>query len=393
MRWRWAIAISLGCVAIAAAAAVWPGRLPLEGLLLRAVSMDQNFTSQKIPFDLQQLRRAVRLYAVILLLLASIIPWLFQLPRRFWSPLRSRLFEISMTLGCSSAILLLLMRTGYEGSWYPIQTLMTNPGAVPIFGHRLLWVWVADACRHLVPSLSYLQCYFLSQILSIFLTVMMIGRWSELFVGRSLRWTGQALLVAILGPTLTYYTFYDISIVFFFALGLFLLHQRQYFWFALAVGVATLNHENVLLLVIVAGIETFRRSFRLGILVTLGSLFLHVVSRVVMERAFPSSRIVDWHVWTNLVFPFIYPRLVLVGALALVFWWIAAATSWPDVEPFLRTAAVLFPLLLATTFVYGQINEARVFDALIPVVIGFILSFGKAKTWEANSNFREVGAA
>ena len=384
MPWRWALLISVGFLSVAITAALWSGALPLESVLLRVVAIDQNLTSGQMQFDLNQLRRAVELYVIVFSLFASFIPWLFVISGQTWSSVSERLFPIAMVLSCSSALFLLFWRLGYEGPWYPIEALMKHPGTVPIFGHRLLLVWLADLCQKLVPSLSYLQCYVLSQMLPIVSAVFMVGRWSELFIGRSLRWTGQVLLVAIMGPTLTYFTFYDFSIVFFYALSLYLLYRRHYIWFALAISVATLNHENALILIVIAGLETFRRSFRIGAAVTFGSLLLHLAVRFVMERAFPSGRIVDWHVWTNLVFPLIRPRLVIVGALALVFWWIVAALCWPAVEPFLRRAAVVFPFLLATDFVYGQINEARVFDASIPVLIAFILSFAKSKLIDAN---------
>lgn len=373
---RWPLLVSVAFLAVAVVAAIWRGPLPLESLLLRAVVNDQNLIDGQMKFDLNQLRQGVRLYIVFGALIAAMIVGLLLFSEHTWAFLRGKIFQLAIFLACSSALFLLLMR-GYQGPWYPIETLMKNPQAVPIFGHRLMWVWVANLCQKLVPSLTYLQCYFLSQIPPILLAVFVIGRWSGLFIGRSLGWIGQPLLVAIMGPTLSYYTFYDFSIVFFYGLCLLLLYERRYVWFAIGVGVATFNHENALLLIVVAALETFLRNRRVCAWLTLSSLFLHLAARFVMQYAFPSGRIVDWHLWTNLVFPLIHPRLVLVGVVAVVFWWVAVALCWRGAEPFLHVAAILFPLLAATNFVYGQVNEARVFDASIPVAIAFVLSYAK----------------
>jgi len=371
--------ISLGFAALAATAAVWSWPLPLEGQILRAAMLDIRARTGEFQLDVDQLRRVVRFHVAFWSLVAAGTPWLFLVPDRVWSSLRPRVFRFSITLGCSSALFLLLLHCGYERPWYPLEALMQNPGSVPVFGQRLLLVWVADLCQELVPSLSYLRCFYLSQALAIVLTVIMIGRWSELFIQRSLRWTGQVLLVPMLSSTFTYFTFYDISIVFFYALGLYLLYQQRYFAFAIAVGVATLNHENALLLVLLAGLETAQLRFRVFATATLGALALHVTTRLAMQHMIPSSNLVDWRIWTNLLYPLARPRMFLEPALALVSWWVVAGVSWPSVKPFLRRAAILLPLLLWATFLYGQFHEARQFDALIPVAIAFILSFVGSK--------------
>jgi hypothetical protein len=371
---RWIPLTSLGFAALAAIAALWTRALPLESLLLRAAAIDQNVRNGLLQLDVYQLRRVIRFQVIFWSIVASGIPWLFLIPSRVSVRLRPRLFQLSITLGCSSALFLLLASCGFEAPWYPLTVLMKNPGSLPVFGHRLLWVWVADLVQKLIPSLSYTRCYLLSQIVPIVLTVIMIGKWSELFIDPSLRWVGQVLLVPMLAPTFGYFTFYDISIVFFYALCLYLLHQRRYLWFAIAVGVATFNHENALLLVVLAGLETFREKFRVCAVVTLGSLLLHLAARFAMQWAIPSTRLVDWRIWTNLVYPLIHPQMLIEAALVLMFWWLAAAVCWEDAEPFLRRAALLLPMLLTVTFLFGQLHEARQFNAMIPVLIAFILS-------------------
>jgi len=372
---HWIGLASLAFLALAATAALWKGPVPLEGSLLRAAAIDQNVRNGLLRLDLDQVRRVVRFQVVAWSLVGAAILGLFLLPARLWASLRPRLFQLSIVLGCSSALFLLLMRCGFEAPWYPLEVLMKNPGALPVFGHRLLWIWVADLLHKIAPSLSYSACYLLSQIAPTILAVVMIGRWSALFIQPSLRWIGQVLLVPMLATTFNYFTFYDISIVFFYALCLFLLHQRRYLAFAIAVGIATVNHENALLLVVLAGSETRRYGKRVCTSVTLGSLLLYVAARLLVQYLLPTSKFVDWRIWTNLIYPLLHPRLVIESALALLFWWVAAVASWSNVEPFLRRTAILLPMLLAVTFLFGQFHEPRQFDAMIPIVIGFTVSF------------------
>jgi len=372
---HWIGPASLAFLALAATAVLWKGPLPLEGLLVRTAAIDQNVRSGLLGLDPDQLRRVIRFQIVAWSLVASAILGSLLLPARVWSSLRPRLFQWSIALGCSSALFLLLMRCGSEASWYPLEVLMKNPSALPVFGHRLLWVWLADLIHKLAPSLSYSACYLLSQIAPTILAVIVIGEWSALFIQSSLRWTGQVLLVPMLATTFGYFTFYDISIVFFYALCLLLLHQRRYLAFAVAVGIATLNHENALLLVALAGFETLRYGKRICTAVTLGSLSAYLAARFLIQYFLPTSKFVDWRIWTNLIYPLIHPRLLIESTLALAFWWIAAGASWPNVDPFLRRAAILLPMLLAVTFLFGQFHEPRQFDAMIPVVIAFIVSF------------------
>jgi hypothetical protein len=391
MNRRRAILISLGFVALAMAAALWKGALPLESLIIRIAALDRDILTGLEKVDVSLLRHAVRLQVVVWSLIAAVVPWLFLFSSEIRSTLRERLFQLSMFAGCTTALWMYLWHCGWEADWYPIETLMKNPGAVPIFGRRLLWVWVADLCHTILPALSYKGCYFVSQTLAIALTVIMIGRWSALFIKPSLRWIGQVLLVVLLSSTFNYFTFYDISIVFFYALCLFLLYRRRYVWFAVAVGIATLNHENAMLLVMVAGLETFRENLRVCAGVTLGSLALHVAARLLMAHLYPSA-LVDLRFWTNLVVPLVHPKMLIASSTALVFWWVCAAAAWPNAEPFLRRISILLPLVIAVTITFGKFIEARQFVAVIPVVIAFLLSYARSQIESGNPALPQAAA-
>lgn len=186
--------------------------------------------------------------------------------------------------------------------------------------------------------------------------------------------------------------FYDISIVFFYALSLYLLYKRQYVLFAVTVGIATLNHENAMLLVMIAAVDTFRQNLRVCAGVTLGSLALHVVARLVMAHLYPSV-LVDLRFWTNIVVPLVHPKMLIASSTAFLFWWVCASVTWPNAEPFLHRISILLPLVIAVTFTFGKLIEARQFVVVIPVVIAFLLSFARSQIETGNAALRQAGAA
>ena len=65
---------------------------------------------------------------------------------------------------------------------------------------------------------------------------------------------------------------------------------------------------------------------------------------------------------------------MVYAILALTGWYAIAGMSLPDCEVRLRRFFLLFPLIFAVTFMFGQFTEARQFDAFIPVLIATTLS-------------------
>ncbi len=359
-------------VLLAAISALWNGGIPGENLLLKLALQDFRIQRGIWTIDVAQVRHAIRLQVTFWSLVAALAASLWFFRDRLHVNRRPYAFQILMTGGFAVALYMLLLRCGEEAQWYPIERLMKDPASMPIFGHRLLWVWLADAMKAAVPVFSYRQCYFLSQIPPVVLTVYMAGRWSSHFIGYGLQWVGQALVVIMLSMTFGYFTFYDVAIVFFFTLCLDLLKRRRYVWFVIALGVATLNHENAMLLIPVAAFETAARR-RLCVSVCLAATVIHFAVRAVLSGLVPFTHHVDWRFWTNLYYPFVNSRGLILSAAQLVFWWGAAALAWRSADPFLKRAALLLPMLGGTTFLVGQFQESRQFDALIPVVVGFLL--------------------
>ncbi len=369
----WIIGVWLCVAGLIAFAFVWNGRLPGETILVALAAKDLRVQAHDWTVDFVKVREAIRLQIVFWsALIALTLSWRWSRENRLKEYCRSHIFCWSIAAACSTSLFVLLVRCSQERLFYPIRDLMTAPGTVPIFGHRLLWVWLADGLKLAHPSLNFHQAYLLSQIPPIVLTVWAVGRWSAVYVGEGLHWIGQVILVPMLAATFDYFTFYDIAIVFFFTAGLLFLKKRQYTAFVVLLVIGTLNHENILLLVPIAFLETYPNR-RLCASVCGSVLLGHFAVREALQTAFHLPHQLDIRFWTNLYFPFVYPKMLLISIFTLIFWWVAAASSWSLAEPFLRHAALLLPMLFVVTFIFGQFHEARQFDGLIPVVIAFLL--------------------
>ena len=57
----------------------------------------------------------------------------------------------------------------------------------------------------------------------------------------------------------------------------------------------------------------------------------------------------------------------------LLLWYGLAATGWRHAPSFLRRCTLILPCLLVMTTLVGQFNEARQFDAFIPVAMALML--------------------
>lgn len=367
------IAIWCGCAIVLAFAVLWTRAIPGESLIVALAQRDTRIQQHLWTIDISEVRHTIRFQLAIWSLLIALLATWWMAPERFRAYCRPRLFQWSMAAGCFCALYLLLVRAAGERDWYPIDILMTNPGSVPIFGQRLLFVWIADAVKSFHPSLSYVNAYYMSQIPAVLLTIWIVGRWSALFIGESLRWIGQLLVVVMLAMTFDYYTFYDVAVVFFYAAGLYLLKKRYYAMFVIVLAVGTLNHENISLLIVLALLETYRKP-KLAASVCGAAVISYFAVRTLQQHLVPFDHHFDWRLWSNLYYPLFGPKIIAESAASLFFWWIAAATSWRYADDFLKRAALLFPMLLAVTYLFGQFQEPRQFDAFIPVVIGFILS-------------------
>jgi len=90
--------------------------------------------------------------------------------------LRRRVFCLLVLLGNSWVCFRILKEYGYEGAWMPLQSIMNFSFPQPV-GHRVLFVLLADGIQAAFPSLDYLKCFLLSQLLAILLAFEAIRRW------------------------------------------------------------------------------------------------------------------------------------------------------------------------------------------------------------------------
>jgi len=271
--------------------------------------------------------------------------------------------------------MMFMLRIEYDGSWSPVRVLMTNPQSLPIYGHRLLFVWIANAFRWSAPSLSPLNAYYLSQCIAVLLAMYALGRWSALHVGTTLQWTGQILASVMLSVCFSYRNFYDVANVFFITCGLIAIYTRKYWWLVPIVIIGTLNYEGVLLLIPVAAFcAYFDDRWKRWVPPVAAALVFYCAVRLILQFALPMPRQVNWRIWSNLTEPFILRSRLAYSILALAGSYAVAAMCLRDCEARLRRLFLLFPLVLAVTFLFGQFIEARQFDALIPVLVGAILS-------------------
>ena len=64
---------------------------------------------------------------------------------------------------------------------------------------------------------------------------------------------------------------------------------------------------------------------------------------------------------------------LLLRYLGPAMWMGVALFGYRRAPPRLKRSLILLPLLVITTFVYGQFHEVRQFDAFIPVIVALIL--------------------
>ncbi len=72
--------------------------------------------------------------------------------------------------------------------------------------------------------------------------------------------------------------------------------------------------------------------------------------------------------------PFLLHHAMAYSLLALGGWYALGLMSLPACDKRLRRLLLLFPMLFGVTFLFGQFNKPRQFNAFIPVLIAVLLS-------------------
>ncbi|OBV40680.1 hypothetical protein [Janthinobacterium psychrotolerans] len=274
----------------------------------------------------------------------------------------------------TAAFLVLLAYFGSEERWYVIDRIMAYEGRPP-FLHRVLFIFPAQLMQYAVPQLGAIQAYLGAQLLAVVLLLWAVRRLASLFIRRDLAFIGQALVLCMWAPTLSYYTFYDIGIIFVFAFCLYHLLLREWLPYLLMLVVGTFNHEITLFLVVVSGL-VFLGTMRLRTLAGLLALqlALYALARLLLFHLLPTYQawesgkpMFNLHLLQN------EPRVLFYSLAPLLLWYALAATGYRHAPQPLRRCLILLPCLLVMTTVVGQFNESRQFDAFIPVAMALML--------------------
>lgn len=278
-------------------------------------------------------------------------------------------------LGCCAAILLALEH-GYEGSWYPLDTIIHHPEAARTpFGYRPLVPMLASALQSVFHRMSNHNAFIATQVASIAATVYLMGRWTNLFLPGFGKLLGFMLAALMLCPTIDYWTFYDIALVGFWTACLMLLYYERTVGYLLIFTLGTFNHENTLLLVPCAALYLWGRTrFWKLLLLTVAQLAAWVAVRyLVVTSVHGATGLFENHIQTNLHFWKTYSmQSLFFSSLTLLPWWCLAAMGWRHSSRLLRCATITLPGLFLVTALFGNFNEARQFDGFIPVCAGLI---------------------
>jgi hypothetical protein len=205
-----------------------------------------------------------------------------------------------------------------------------------------------------------------------------MARWCSLFGGRRLGFAASLMLFPVLVLTTSYHTFYDVGIVLFYTVGLYCLAVGRTRWYLVAIGAATLNHENILLLIVLSGMlaRPWRPTAVYDWRFVAVQVALHAAIRGSLFYLLPETRVAAMgNVWINLhlLSTGLQGSRSLVETAVLVVWFGTALAALPFAPPFLRKAAIVLPMLVAVTLLVGQMNEARQFLAFVPVAIALVV--------------------
>ena len=274
----------------------------------------------------------------------------------------------------AAAFLGFLAYFGTEESWYRIDQIMAYEGRPP-FQHRVLFIFPAQLMQYAMPQLGVIESYLWSQLLAVVLMLWAVRRLAGLFIRSDLAFVGQALALCMWAPTLNYYTFYDIGIIFVFAFCLYHLLRREWLPYLLMLAVGTFNHEITLFLIVASAVMllgTMRWSALAGLLAV--QLALYGLVRLLLFYLLPAQQ--AWEggkLMFNLHLLQDEPRVLLYSLGPLLLWYALAATGWRHAPPLLRRCVIILPCLFVMTAVVGQFNESRQFDAFIPVAMALML--------------------
>jgi hypothetical protein len=317
-----------------------------------------------------------------LLLWVALVPTLALFIHRLDKPAKpSRWAETGLVMLYALLFFLFLSIYGSEEVWYPIDKILHYNGNPP-FQHRVLLLLPAQALLLLAPSLPYMHAFLFSQMVAVGVTLWAMKRFSALFIRPDLAFVGQFLTLLMWAPTIRYYTCYDIAIIAVYALALYYLFNKRWLPYLVVLTVGTFNHETTLFLIGLSALVLFRQ-VKLSRLA--GFLALQVACyaavRLLLFTLLPAQRAWEGGKPALNIDLFVNHQLHMVMILGpLVLWYALAAFGLRSVPVALRWCVALLPCLGLMTFMVGQYNDSRQFDAFIPVAVGLMLCALRARS-------------
>lgn len=352
---------------------IWLSLFAALKWLIASIRTDPRFMDAPPPYNVAS---AAFMRATVVLSILICAAWVLYLKKDWLRQLlEARLFFIIESLGASLFIVYTLIYQGRE-SVFQLLPIIEHPGNYPITGHRLLFIWPAQLLHHLWPTLTSKILFIATQVPAAIFTTVMIGLLSEAFVGRRLAFLGQFFLLAFLLPTITYYDFYDIAIVGFYA-AILLLAIRKRFWITVPIiALATLNHENIVLLIPAIAFCAAASLPKWKWLAVAGcALAAHLGTRAIVWFLMPMSDVSELRFYSNAIWIGHPTASLMVGLAILSSRWACIYMGWKYAPLELKRLALYWPLLFLVTVGFGQLTETRQFDADIPLAVAFLLVY------------------
>lgn len=321
--------------------------------------------------------RPVRYTTAFLLLLTAAASWTLSIAGDSSRPLR-RSLQIVYWAACWLSAVHYLVHAGFEPGFYRLSDVMAYEAGVP-FGHRLLFVWAANCSRALIGDMPSTFYFYLTQAVASFAAGYALYRFTCLFTERRFAALSGIIATVMWMTTYTYYTFYDIGIIGAFAAGMFCIIEKRWKAYLLLFSVATLNHEIVALLIPVGAFLQTRQGIparRIAALV-IAQIVIYSAIRLTMFAVLPQPAAFFLRPATNLELITTELGYVVKSTWKLALLFAVSMLGFRFVEHRLRPVLLLFPLLVATTTLFGRYSEARQFDAFIPVAVAFMVCLAR----------------
>ena len=283
---------------------------------------------------------------------------------------------------------------------------MVDGSAMAPFQFRALIPWSVSLVRDFVGegAFNLEHARMGSELLFVFLLLVVFRAYMVHLLGDGRKGILATLALAMVLPfhyiipeAFPFYYVYDLPSVFFFTLGLLLLHKRQWLLYYPLFALATFNRESTCFLTLIYVLTCFRREWRspgalahseywkLNTECSALSPLLHVLAqsaiwisiKALLNHLYPGD--VSFNHFTRnfymLRLPSTYPILFSVFGYT---WLLALFGNRLIKDDFVRRACYAVPLFFAVIFVVGQIRELPLYGEMIPVVVPAAILAGQA---------------